>query len=174
MTHTVREATAGDADEVVRLLDAAMLEFDRERARERVRAGNALVAVLRGHNREERVSADADTAERENRIVGACILGVSPTGPREIEQIAVHRSRRGRGIGTTLVDAAATRTDDPLVARFREEVRPFYESLGFEIPAAESDGSAADSDGDVAANSDGDAVDSDNEPTAERLRGVLR
>jgi ribosomal protein S18 acetylase RimI-like enzyme len=175
VTHTVREATDGDADEVVRLLDAAMLDFDRERARERVRAGNTLVAVLRGHNREERVSADADTAGREDRIVGACILGASPTGPAEIEQIAVHRSRRGRGIGTTLVDAAATRTDNPLVARFREGVRPFYESLGFEIDAAESGGSAANSSGDAAANSNDDAViDSDDEPTTDRLRGVLR
>ena len=158
MTHTVREATVGDAEGVIRLLDAAMLEVDGERTRDRVRAGNALVAVVRGHSREERrASTDADTTAREDRIVGACIVGTSSAGPREIEQIAVHRSRRARGIGTTLVDAAATRTDGPLVARFREDVRPFYESLGFEIHAAEHDGSPADSDdGD-----DGDDGDSD-------------
>ena len=202
MTHTVREATVGDAEGVIRLLDAAMLEVDGERTRDRVRAGNALVAVVRGHSREERrASTDADTTAREDRIVGACIVGTSSAGPREIEQIAVHRSRRARGIGTTLVDAAATRTDGPLVARFREDVRPFYESLGFEIHAAEHDGSPADSDDgddgavvdsdytvvdsddgaatdnedDAVTDSEDDAVtDSHDDPGADRLRGVLR
>jgi GNAT superfamily N-acetyltransferase len=205
VTHTVREATVGDAEGVIRLLDAAMLEVDGERTRDRVRAGKALVAVVRGHSREERrASTDADTTAREDRIVGACIVGTSSAGPREIEQIAVHRSRRARGIGTTLVDAAATRTDGPLVARFREDVRPFYESLGFEIHAAEHDGSPADSDDgddgddgavvdsdytvvdsddgaatdneDDAATDDEDdaATDSHDDPGADRLRGVLR
>ena len=167
MTHTVREATDGDADSVVRLLDAAMLEFDRERARKRVDDGDVLVAVVRGHNREERQASDgidadadganadaADAAPSNGRVVGACVLRGSAPGPTEIEHIAVHRSRRGRGIGTTLVEAAATRTDGPLVAEFRENVRPFYESLGFEIDVPSED----------------DSEESDHD----RLRGVLR
>lgn len=132
MTHAVREATGDDADSVVRLLDAAMLEFDRERARQRVDTGDILVAVVRGHSREERRTG-GDSGSDDDRVVGACVLGTDPTGATEIEQIAVHRSRRGRGIGTALVDAATTRVDGPLVARFRDDVRPFYESLGFEI-----------------------------------------
>jgi ribosomal protein S18 acetylase RimI-like enzyme len=155
VTHTVREATDADADAVVRLLDAAMLEFDRDRARRRVSGGDALVAVVRGHNREERrVEAGADTPSDGDRVVGACLLADAAADAAEIEGIAVHRSRRGRGIGTTLVEAAATRTDGPLVARFRRDVRPFYESLGFEIDAPGTDSAGAAHD--------------------DRLRGVLR
>lgn len=160
MTHTIREATDGDAGSVVRLLDAAMLAFDRERTRQRVADGDVLVAVVRGHNREERrASGGADATTGGDRIVGACVLTGSDAGPTEIEQIAVHRSRRGRGIGTTLVEAAATRTDGPLVARFREGVRPFYESLCFDVEAADGGG---------------DGADGSDDPAAGRLRGVLR
>ena len=73
MTHTVREATDGDADDVIRLLDAAMLEFDRERARRRVDDGDVLVAVGPGPNREgRRGSSGGDTAGVEERGGGAC------------------------------------------------------------------------------------------------------
>ena len=158
MTHTVREARPGDADSVIRLLDAAMLAFDRERTRRRVADGDVLVAVVHGHNREERrASTDSDTAGRDDRVVGACVLHDPAGGPTEVEQIAVHRSRRGRGIGTALVEATATRTDGQLVARFREDVRPFYESLGFAIDAPEGAGE-----------------DDPEDPDRERLRGVLR
>lgn len=144
MTHAVRATTGADAESVVRLLDAAMLSFDRERVRDRVREGDALVAVVRGHNREERRAAGAEAGD--DRVVGACVLRRSGEGPVGIEQIAVHRSRRGRGIGAALVEAAATRTDGPLVARFRGAVRPFYESLGFAIDAPAGGGSDAGSD----------------------------
>ncbi|MBB6647890.1 GNAT family N-acetyltransferase [Halobellus sp. MBLA0160] len=136
-----------------------MLSFDRERVRDRVREGDALVAVVRGHNREERRAAGAEASD--DRVVGACVLRRSGAGPVEIEQIAVHRSRRGRGIGAALVAAAATRTDGPLVARFREDVRPFYESLGFETEAVDGDSTADD------VNAGGNAA-------ADRLRGILR
>ena len=163
MTHTVREATGGDADSVVRLLDAAMLEFDRERVRRRVAAGDTLVAVVRGYSRAERLgSASTDEGGRDDyddRVVGACVVGRDPTDATEIEHIAVHRSRRGRGIGTTLVDAAATRADGPLVARFQEGVRSFYGSLGFEIDVAAGGKTPS-----ATANDDG----------PDRLRGVLR
>ena len=158
MTHTVREARPGDADSVIRLLDAAMLEFDRERARRRVDDGDVLVAVVRGHNREERrASTDDDTAGRDDRVVGACVLHDTAAGPTEIEQVAVHRTRRGRGIGTSLVEAAATRTNSPLVARFREDVRPFYESLGFAIETGRAG-----------------TADRTDERVTDRLRGVLK
>ena len=165
MTHVVRAATDGDADDVVRLLDAAMLSVDRERVRRRAATGCVLVAVVRGHNRTARRAAadvDADPTD-DDRVVGACVLAGSDRGsdsgsrpepvPTEIEHVAVRRSRRGRGIGAALIDGAATRTDGPLVARFRPGVRPFYESLGFAIDAV--DGAGSDPDGD-------------------RLRGTLR
>ncbi len=158
MSHAVREATAGDAESVVRLLDAAMLSFDRERTRARVADGDVLVATVSGHNREERRSAGGThAAASDDRVVGACVLGRSAGGATEIEHVAVHRSRRGRGIGTDLVASAAARTDGPLVARFREDVRPFYESLGFAIDAPE-----------------GAEADDPENPDRDRLRGVLR
>ena len=173
VTHAVREATPADADDVVRLLDAAMLEIDPERVRRRIAAGDVLVATVTEYGAEDRERAEAadtdrvddsaDTAAKdgtdapEDRVVGVCVLarvdGTDDAGkcsralaaddpdPTEIEQIAVHRSRRGRGIGSRLVDAAAERADGPLVARFHEQVRPFYDALGFEIvEGGESDG----------------------------------
>ncbi|MFA1609559.1 GNAT family N-acetyltransferase [Halobellus rubicundus] len=130
MAATVREATGDDADDIERLLDAAMLDFSRERLRQRIERGSALVAVV------------GDGADDE-RVVGGCVFDDPARAPAsvgdadapvtEIEHVAVHRSRRGRGIGRALVAAVDERATGPLIARFRESVRPFYESLGFEI-----------------------------------------
>lgn len=51
---------------------------------------------------------------------------------REIVAVAVRPGRRGQGIGSALVSAAASRREE-LVAGFDSDVRPFYESLGFEV-----------------------------------------
>ena len=59
--------------------------------------------------------------------------------------------------GPALVEAAATRTDGPLVARFREGVRPFYESLGFAIETGRAG-----------------TADRTDERVTDRLRGVLK
>jgi ribosomal protein S18 acetylase RimI-like enzyme len=111
---TVREATVDDHDAAMLHLDTAMLETDPETVRERVDAGSVLVA------------------EADGRVVGVCVLDERDE-ETEITQIAVHRARRDRGVGTALVEAASERFGGPLTAEFREEVRPFYESLGFEI-----------------------------------------
>ena len=50
----------------------------------------------------------------------------------EIVAVAVRPGRRGQGVGTALVEAAADRRER-LTAGFDPGVRPFYESLGFEI-----------------------------------------
>jgi GNAT superfamily N-acetyltransferase len=170
VTTSIREATGDDADAACRLLDAAMLEFDRERVRGRIDAGRALVAVVDG---------EAEPTEpSDRRVVGVCVLGDAAveatidgggvangdgvvdddevargggTGTdenaagiddaTEIEQLAVHRSRRGRGIGRDLVETAAERADGALVVRFPAQVRPFYEALGFEIRETDGDDS---------------------------------
>jgi len=164
VTTSIREATGDDADAACRLLDAAMLEFDRERVRGRIDAGRALVAVVDG---------EAEPTEpSDGRVVGVCVLGdaaveatidgggvvdddeVARGGgigtdenaagiddATEIEQLAVHRSRRGRGIGRDLVETAAERADGALVVRFPAQVRPFYEALGFEIRETDGDDS---------------------------------
>ena len=118
----IRPARPADRDAAVELLDAAMLEVDPGRVRERIEAGSVLVA------------------DAGSRLVGVCVL-VPGDGETETEitHIAVHRSRRARGLGRALIEAAAARTDEPLTATFRGQVRPFYEAVGFEILEAEGE-----------------------------------
>lgn len=107
----VREARPAEATTVRSVLDAAMLEVDGgtfERA-------TVLVAV------------------EEGPVLGALVLDGD-----EIDAVAVRPNRRGQGVGTALVAAAASRRDGTLVAEFDPGVRPFYESLGFEVDCGES------------------------------------
>lgn len=106
----VREARPDERAAATNVLDGAMLETDR--------MGDATTLV----------------ACEEGRILGALALD----GER-IDAVAVRRSRRGQGIGTALVEAAAARRER-LVAEFRERERPFYESLGFEVESGDEDG----------------------------------
>lgn len=109
----VREATDDDVPAVMTIFDSALLETDVETVRGAVDRGDLLVA-------------DAD-----GRLLGACLL----VG-EEIDAVAVRRSRRDQGIGRALVDAAADRRNR-LVAAFDPRVRPFWESLGFDIEPAD-------------------------------------
>lgn len=102
---TVREATPGEATTARSVLDAAMLEVDEET----VERSLLLVATV------------------EERVLGALLLD-----GREIDSVAVRPGRRGQGIGTALIEAAASRRAE-LTAEFDPAVRPFYEALGFEI-----------------------------------------
>ncbi|QCC50755.1 GNAT family N-acetyltransferase [Halapricum salinum] len=108
-----RTATRDDIDDVLQVLDAAALETDRELARESVASGCAVVAV------------------EERRLLGAAVCVPAESGVR-IEAIAVRKRRQAQGIGTALVEALLNR-NDRAVAEFGDRVRPFYESLGFEI-----------------------------------------
>lgn len=133
---SIRPARGDDADAVCRLLDAAMLSVPDDLA-ERVAGGDALVAV------------DADTAGEADdpAVIGALVLADS-----HIDAIAVRKRRRADGVGTALVAGAAERTDGPLTATFRPGVRPFYESLGFDIEARDGRlfGTFADAEDDAA------------------------
>ncbi len=83
------------------------------------------------------LTGDATTtlvADEEGRVLGTLVLD-----GEEIVAVAVRRSRRGQGIGTALVETAATRRGR-LVAEFRDRERPFYASLGFDIEPADEDG----------------------------------
>ena len=99
----VREARSDERPAVLGVLDGAMLETDRL-------DGSTLLVAVAG-----------------DRVLGALVLDGD-----HVDAVAVRRSRRGQGIGTALVEAAAARRER-LVAEFREGVRPFYESLGFEV-----------------------------------------
>jgi len=112
-----REATAGELASVLGILDGAALETGTDRVRAGIERGDVLVAVP--DDRAGSGGADATP-------VGALVLDGD-----EIASIAVRRRRRGQGIGTALVEAAADRRE-ALVAECDADVRPFYESLGFE------------------------------------------
>lgn len=86
---------------------------------DRVRAGIAAGRVL--------------VAVEDGPALGAILLeAADPVAATPIEAIAVRPGRRGQGIGSALVRAAAGR-HGRLVAGFDPAVRPFWASLGFEI-----------------------------------------
>ena len=129
----VREAAAEEEPTARSVLNAAMLEVDDET----VERSTVLVAVDDG------------------RVLGALVLD-----DERIDAVAVRPGRRGQGIGSALVQVAASRRKK-VTASFDPGVRPFYESLGFEVDCGE-DGSGE--------NSEGDGGDDG----AERCRGTLR
>nr|WP_254714719.1 GNAT family N-acetyltransferase [Natranaeroarchaeum aerophilus] len=95
-------------------------------------------AVLAVDDIDDRIAAgDVLVATADGRIVGVVVLDSRPD-VTHIVGIAVQRRRRAKGIGTALVEAASRR--GPLTAEFDERVRPFYESLGFEIEPADDPG----------------------------------
>lgn len=111
----IREARVPELPDVLNVVDGAMLETDTGRLRGAIDRSAVLVAVADGE-----------------RVLGALVLD-----GEEITAVAVRQRRRGQGIGTALVEAAANRRDR-LVAEFDPRVRPFWEGLGFEIRPADS------------------------------------
>jgi GNAT superfamily N-acetyltransferase len=106
---TVRHGREGDLLAVLRVLEGAMLDVGANQIRERTDVGEVLVAVVDG------------------RVVGALVRDGD-----HVEAIAVHPDRRDAGVGGALIERALAETSH-LTAEFRDEVRPFYEKLGFEI-----------------------------------------
>ena len=111
----VREATPPELAAVRNVLDGAMLESGVSDLETAIADGAVLVAVR-------------DTSQKET----ATVLGTLVLDGEEIVAVAVRTRRRSQGIGTALVEAAAGRRERP-VAEFREAVRPFWESVGFDI-----------------------------------------
>ncbi|MFH5799473.1 GNAT family N-acetyltransferase [Haladaptatus sp. CMAA 1911] len=110
---TVRPATPTDRLTVLRIVNGAMLEIDADEVEDRIETGDVLVA------------------EEDGRLLGAAVLD-GEKQPTHIDAIAVLGARRGQGIGSELV-AAAVEREGVLTADFAPRVRPFYESLGFDI-----------------------------------------
>lgn len=130
---TVEPATPDDRLDVLRILDAAMLETDADAVDDRIAAGDALVA----------------RSTRTGGVVGA-LVAVRPDPDRlHVDAVAVRRARRGRGIGSALVAAAVDRgKSNPAVAAvtatFDADLRAFYEDLGFTIRPERGADDAAD------------------------------
>lgn len=122
---SVREVTLSELPAVLNVVDGAVLAVDTGRLRSAIDRGEVLVAATGGDGTRETAA--------DQRILGALVLD-----GQEITAVAVRRRRRGQGIGSQLVESAATRHES-LVADFEEDVRPFWESLDFSVePAAES------------------------------------
>jgi sulfur carrier protein ThiS/GNAT superfamily N-acetyltransferase len=119
--YTILTAPPTAVDAVVSILDAAMLATDRERLRASVERGTTLLAVP---------TAEVD----DGAWTGDRALGALVRDGERVVAVAVRRRRRGQGIGTALVERAAADAGR-LVAEFDADVRPFYESLGFEVVA---------------------------------------
>ena len=119
---TIDPATPDDRLDVLRVLDAAMLETDADAVDDRIAAGDALVA----------------RSTRTGGVVGA-LVAVRPDPDRlHVDAVAVRRARRGQGIGSALVAAAVRRGEsDPAVegvtAAFDADLAAFYEALGFAV-----------------------------------------
>lgn len=116
----IREATGEDRLAVRRLLDAAALSVPP--LPPRLADGDVLLA------------------EREDRAVGTLVLVSprdAPAWAREAETdghvaaIAVRRPRRGRGIGTALLERAGER--GRLTAAFDADLLELYRGAGFDV-----------------------------------------
>lgn len=126
---TIEPATPADRLDVLRVLDAAMLETDAATVDDRIDAGDALVA----------------RSTRTGGVVGA-LVAVRPDPARlHVDAVAVRRARRGRGVGSALVAAAVDRgasvpAVDAVTAAFDAGLTAFYEALGFSV-AVDDEGS---------------------------------
>ena len=130
---SVESATTADRLDVLRVLDAAMLETDASTVDDRIAAGDALVA----------------RSERTDGVVGA-LVAVRPDSDRlHVDAVAVRRPRRGRGVGSALVAAAVRRGEsapavEAVTAAFDAELRAFYAALGFAVRPADPSGDSPD------------------------------
>lgn len=125
---TVDPATLDDRLDILRVLDAAMLETDADTVDDRIAAGDALVA----------------RSERTGGVVGALVATRPDPGRIQVDAVAVRRARRDRGIGSALVAAAVRQAEsdaeiDRVTATFDAELTAFYESLGFAIDVDDAD-----------------------------------
>lgn len=118
-----RTATTDDLVGVMRVVDGALLDVEADVVRDRIRAGDVHLAVA-GHG-----------TDRE-RVVGAVVV-TPQDGALHVAALAVRRNRRGRGIGTALVERVVAnggeRDVDRLTAAFDDDLRSFYADLGFDV-----------------------------------------
>ncbi|WP_241154929.1 GNAT family N-acetyltransferase [Halorubrum sp. CSM-61] len=125
---SVESANPDDRLDILRVLDAAMLETDAESVDVAIDAdsapgtGEALVARFK----------------RTDAVVGALIATRPEPDRLHVDAVAVRRARRGRGIGSALVAEIVRRAErdpalDLVTAAFDPKLTAFYTDLGFEV-----------------------------------------
>ena len=125
MTPSIRQADPDDLVGVMRLFDGALLETDTDRVRNQLTGSKGCILAAGG---DRPVGAVALIPEDE------AIDGLPWPDTVYISALAVQNDRRGRGIGRSLIAAAADwAAPQSLSASFDERVRPFYITCGFEI-----------------------------------------
>lgn len=125
----IEPATPADRLDVLRVLDAAMLETDSALVADRIDAGDALVARF----------------IKTGAVVGALVATRPEPDRLHVDAVAVRRARRGRGIGSALVAAAVGRAErddavDAVTAAFDPKLRGFYTDLGFVVGGGDGEG----------------------------------
>lgn len=129
MTPSIRQADGDDLVDVMRLFDGALLETDPDRIKDQLTGRRGCILVA-GEGRP--VGAVALTNETEE------VDDLPWPETVYISVIAVQKERRGRGVGQSLIAAAADwAAPRPLAATFDERVKPFYVACGFEIEECE-------------------------------------
>jgi len=127
---SIRHAAPEDLVDVMRLFDGALLDTDADRIRYQLTGDRGCILL----------------AEAAGRPVGAIALIRAAEAVEDvlwpdssyISAIAVSTTRRGQGIGRSLIEAAAEWAGpQPLSATFDERVRPFYMACGFAIEERE-------------------------------------
>ncbi|MFD1571388.1 GNAT family N-acetyltransferase [Halorubrum laminariae] len=127
----IEPAVPDDRLDILRVLDAAMLETDAELVGAAIGDGDAVVARF----------------DRTGAVVGALVATRPKPGRLHVDAVAVRRPRRGRGIGSALVAGEVRRGErDPetraVTAEFDAELTGFYRNLGFDVASvADDDGS---------------------------------
>ncbi|MFB6185480.1 MAG: GNAT family N-acetyltransferase [Halobacteriaceae archaeon] len=110
---TIRTAVKSELPRVLFLLESGLLSVSMGEIAHQIHSEQVLVALS------------------DDNIIG--VIVVSPDGEiAEIDHIIVQKDHRNEGIGRNLVSRACNRWG-PLTAEFRAAVKPFYQSLGFDI-----------------------------------------
>ena len=150
----IEPATPDDRLDVLRVLDAAMLETDPAVVDAAIEANRAPVARF----------------SRTGAVVGSLVAVRPEPGRLHVDAVAVRRSRRGQGIGSALVGEAVRRAEgdgdvDVVTATFEPRLKEFYADLGFTVGG---DLAVDDFDTD---DRDGDDIDTDDAAGPDRLSG---
>ncbi|MFB6113154.1 MAG: ubiquitin-like small modifier protein 2 [Halodesulfurarchaeum sp.] len=109
---SLRKATLEDHIGIMNVLDGANLAVDPMIGTDRIESGHVLIA--------------------ESSLPVGVLLASPRSIGMHVEAIAVRRARRGRGIGTRLLDRAYDHWGF-LTATFDSDIRSFYRNAGFAI-----------------------------------------